>query len=766
MNRALSLQAGGTLNPRKHIYIVRPEDDRLVKLLLAGEYVNVLTCRQMGKSSLMMRAVQRLAEHGVRFVAIDLGAEMGTPDNVEAFYVGLLSRFVRDLRLNVEITKWWREHAEETFNQRLLRFFREVLSEAVREPLVVFLDEIDSTLKLPFTDDLFTAIRSMYNDRPLVPAFERITFCLLGVASANELVKDRRSTPYNVGESLELGDFDASREDVTALSTALSDDPPIGAAVLQRVLYWTGGHPYLTARLCVDLRDAGASSVADVDRHVETAFVALDRVRADPHFDQTLRFVETRLTSGRAALSLYRRILRGAREKDVPAVAHSELKLSGLVKRDAQGYLVVRNPIYRRLFDLKWVESLSSMRERGVYRFVAICAALLAAMMGILTAAEAFMPAEIGAVAVSPDGRTIAAGASDGVVRFWDLESARELRTLRHEPWQVTSVAFSPDGRRVATGSFENNARIWDVETGAPVLVLTGHGNVITSVAFSPDGRKVATASWDTTARLWDVETGELLRTFTGQEGWMRAVAFSPVGNVLALAGDGSVGTRLWHIETGELLATLQGERNARCVAFAPDGRKVATGSYSGLSLWDAASGTRLRQLDAGSVGSVAFSQDGRTAATGSDDGSARLWDVETGALQQPLSGHMKGVSSLAFTPDGRSIVTGSADGATRLWNTKTGEQRRYYGTRWGTVWAAMGTSWRLPTALLLLALLLMLDFVVLREIVGGALPAARRALWSMVVLLFPLLGILAWLFARPGRASARTKDMGSGVAT
>ena len=83
--------------------------------------------------------------------------------------------------------------------------------------MVVFLDEIDSTLKLPWTDDLFTALRGMYNERALVPAYERLAFCLIGVAAPNELIKDRRTTPYNVGRTLELRDFDLARDDLTPL---------------------------------------------------------------------------------------------------------------------------------------------------------------------------------------------------------------------------------------------------------------------------------------------------------------------------------------------------------------------------------------------------------------------------------------------------------------------------------------------------------------------------------------------------------------------
>src|SRR5262245_22600564 len=99
MSAELQLQAGGTLNSRRHLYIERREDEKFFELLEQAEYVNVLSSRQMGKSSLMMRAVQRLSEKGIKSVTIDLAAELGTPPNLDVFYLGLLSKIVRVLEL-------------------------------------------------------------------------------------------------------------------------------------------------------------------------------------------------------------------------------------------------------------------------------------------------------------------------------------------------------------------------------------------------------------------------------------------------------------------------------------------------------------------------------------------------------------------------------------------------------------------------------------------------------------------------------------------
>lgn len=379
---SLRLQAGGTLNPRRHLYVERPDDKILLDLLCDGQYVNVLTSRQMGKSSLMVRTAEVLTKRGIRCAIVDLAAELGSPEDPSAYFLGLLNKLARDLKVRVDLPTWWTGRLGETMNQRLINFFREVVLEQVPGPVVCFLDEIDSTLKLPWTDDLFTALRGMYNERSLVPAFERLTFCLVGVALPNELIKDRRTTPYNVGSTLELRDFELGRDDLTPLIDVLAADREEGRALLERVLYWTGGHPYLTIRLCTSLIEIGARRPDDVDRRVEDEFRNLDRVSSDVHFQQVLRFLETRLADALATFSLYERILKGQRERDQPTFAHTELKLSGLVKRDNNGCLIIRNRIYARLFDQRWLDSFKK-RPNWLLRSIYALNITLGLLMGV-----------------------------------------------------------------------------------------------------------------------------------------------------------------------------------------------------------------------------------------------------------------------------------------------------------------------------------------------------------------------------------------------
>jgi WD40 repeat protein len=113
-------------------------------------------------------------------------------------------------------------------------------------------------------------------------------------------------------------------------------------------------------------------------------------------------------------------------------------------------------------------------------------------------------------LAYSPDGRTLAAGASDHTVKLWDFGTGRIRAVLKGHDAQVYSVAWSTDGKSLASGGVDAVIRLWDMPTGKLRLALNDHSDVVNSVAFSPDGTRMASGSSDGTVKLWDVT--ELLR--------------------------------------------------------------------------------------------------------------------------------------------------------------------------------------------------------------------------------------------------------------
>jgi WD40 repeat protein len=308
-------------------------------------------------------------------------------------------------------------------------------------------------------------------------------------------------------------------------------------------------------------------------------------------------------------------------------------------------------------------------------------------------------PGGVLSVAFSPDGRTLATGCADRLVRLWDLADPAAVAPLG-EPLQghgdyVRSVAFSPDGRTLASVGDDGMLRLWDVAGPASPHVLTeqaaasvvedndaddGSGlawDWVLAVAFSPDEELLATAGRDTVVRLWEVtDPGRpvQLDQWLRNESSVRSVAFSPNGQLLAAAG---YPVRVWKIVDPVRPQRLRDLRvTANAVAFSPDGGRLASAGGDGtVRLWDLVEdGTppEALELHAGAVNTVAFSPDGAVLASGSADKTVRLWDIADPANpvphDRPLLGHTGKVQTVAFSPDGRLLASGGEDGMVRLW--------------------------------------------------------------------------------------------------
>ncbi len=353
---------GGTVQAGGGLYLSRRADDELFNLCRQSAFAYVLTARQTGKSSLMVRTAARLSKENIRPVMIDL-TQIGAQVTPDQWYLGLLTIIEDQLALGADPVAWWEANAHLGLTQRMTKFFEEVLLKKVAEPLVVFVDEIGATLGLDFTDDFYAAIRYLYNARAIKPEFKRLSFALLGVAAPGDLIGDPQRTPFDVRHRVELGDF--TYEEAAPLAEGLNLPPGEAKQALRWAMKWTNGHPYLTQRLCMAMVEARHLrwTEADVDRVVADTFLG-----ATGEHDGNLQFVCDMLTKRapdvEGALKTYREIRAGDAVRDEeqsPVKTH--LKLSGVVRREGVE-LRIRNRIYEAVFDEQWVKDHSPVNWR------------------------------------------------------------------------------------------------------------------------------------------------------------------------------------------------------------------------------------------------------------------------------------------------------------------------------------------------------------------------------------------------------------------
>ena len=388
---------GGPVQAGSGVYVPRRADGELLALCREGTFAYVLTARQMGKSSLMVRTARRLADDGVVTAIVDLQGS-GKLVSVEQWYLNFLVSLEealeeQDVELETNVRRWWQQNGDLGPSKRFSLFVEKVLLAEVRERIVIFVDEIDTTLGLAFTDDFFVAIRYFFVSRATKPVFERLSFVLIGVATPGDLIRDRQRTPFNVGQRVEVTDFTPVEAEPLAVGLGLS--ALAADQVMAWVMNWTGGHPYLTQQLCRALAERAAQ-----DERLQGASwtaVGIAGVVADTFFgemrerDNNLQFVQGMLTDPRQdtyeVLGTYQQVWQERQpvKDEEQSLVKSHLKLSGVVRRNEEKTLRVSNRIYETVFDGAWVkENLPVNWRKRIQRLQgAIAASLL--LLGVMS---------------------------------------------------------------------------------------------------------------------------------------------------------------------------------------------------------------------------------------------------------------------------------------------------------------------------------------------------------------------------------------------
>ncbi len=250
----------------------------------------------------------------------------------------------------------------------------------------------------------------------------------------------------------------------------------------------------------------------------------------------------------------------------------------------------------------------------------------------------------------SPGGTQIVT-AGGKFAETWDAATGKLLDTFIGHADTITSAQFAPYGTEVITASNDKKAMIWDVNSPLGLPMELNHKAAVRSATFSNHGYTVLTASGNDVI-LWQAGRGKEIYKFSPSPHRINSASLSPDRYKVAIAlEDNSV--QIWNMDTDRLFQVFQGRSDAE--AFSPQLFKTLTGHTS-------------------AVLSVAFSRDGKYIVTASADGTAKIWEVETGALIRTLVGHTQGVTSAEFSPNGKYVLSACGDGEVRIWDIETGQ--------------------------------------------------------------------------------------------
>jgi WD40 repeat protein len=275
------------------------------------------------------------------------------------------------------------------------------------------------------------------------------------------------------------------------------------------------------------------------------------------------------------------------------------------------------------------------------------------------------LPLPVSALAFSPDGRLLAAGSQQPLVRrpafvggsqvlVWDFASGQLAHTFAGHGDAVYALAFSSNGQLLASGGLDTRIRLTDVNQAAPTQVLAGGHTSVVDLAFSRDGQTLYS----------------LAAAF---EGCYEACGSQP-GAIPAR--DEPQPLRLWRAVAGQMRSAPPSKQDQPLynLDLSPDGRLLAGRNGLGLLLVDAGTGQTLRQvrLD-GPMGAVLFSPDGRYLVT-TNDHHVLFLDPATGQPVATIDAHSAAIISLAISPDGIRLATSSGDGVLRIWQIMDGQ--------------------------------------------------------------------------------------------